>query len=146
MGHTIHYDSFHHLIWKRCPNSVFVGRKRLDVASDAAIVYNEGETGRVPIFSIPVLSVCTFMKLGVVEIDRNESQTLKSKLLKLASPQEKKKQVAQAATWVGYDRYEAGYISDARFKPCVVLYMSRFWAISVLNNNIILKTVVWVLF
>ena len=124
---------------------MFVGRKRLGVAIDAAIVCNEGETGRVPIFSIPVLSVCTFMKLGFVEIYRNGSQTLKSKLLKLASPQEKKKQVAQAATWVGYDRYEVGNISDARFKPCVVFYMSRFWAISVLNDNIILKTVVWIL-
>ena len=88
---------------------MFVGRKRLDVAIDAAIVCNEGETGRVPIFSIPGLSVCTFMKLGFVEIDRNESQTLKSKLFKLASPQEKKKQVAQAATWVGYDSYEDYY-------------------------------------
>ncbi len=69
---------------------VFVGRERLDVAIDAAIVYNEGETGRVPICSIPGLSVGTFMKLGFVEIDRNESQTLKSKLFKLASPQEKR--------------------------------------------------------
>ena len=49
------YDSFHHLIWKRCPKLVCVGRKRLDVAIDAAIVYNEGETGRMPIFSIPGL-------------------------------------------------------------------------------------------
>ena len=88
---------------------MFVGRKRLDVAIDAAIVCNEGETGTVPIFSIPGLSVCTFMKLGFVEIDRNESQTLKSKLFKLASPQEKNKQVAQAATWVGYDSYEDNY-------------------------------------
>ena len=75
------------------------------------------------------------MKLGFVEIDRNESQTLKRKLVKLASPQEKKKQVSQAATWVGYDSYEARYISDARLKPCVVFYMSRFWAMSVLNDN-----------
>ena len=120
------YDSFHHLIWQRCPKSVFVGRKRCDVAINAAIVYNEGETGRVPIFSIPGLSVGTFMKLGFVESDRNESQKLKCKLLKLQSPQEKKKQVAQAATWVGYGSYEAGYISDARFKPCVVYYISRF--------------------
>ncbi len=145
-GTQTSYDSFHHLIWKRCPKSVFVGRKRLDVAIDAAIVCNEGETGRLPIFSIPGLSVCIFIKLGFVEIDRNESQTLKSKLLKLASPQEKKKQVAKATTWMGYDSYEARYISDARFKPCVVFYMSRFWAISVLNDNIILKTVVWILF
>ena len=83
------HDSFHHLIWQRCPKSVFVGRKRLDVAIDAAIVYNEGETGRVPIVSIPGLS--TFMKIGVVEIGRNESQKLKSKLIKLSSPQEKEK-------------------------------------------------------
>ena len=80
----------------RCaPKLVFVGRKRLDVAIDAAIVYYEGETGMVPIFSIPGLSVGTFMKLGFVKIDRNESQKLKCKLLKLLlSPQEKKKQVA----------------------------------------------------
>ena len=73
---------------------MFVGRKRLDVAIDTAIVYYEGETGMVPIFSIPGLSIGTFMKLGFVKIDRNESQKLKCKLLKLLSPQEKKKQVA----------------------------------------------------
>ena len=78
------------------------------------------------------------MKLGFVEIDRNESQK--------PSSQEKKKQVAQAATSVEYDSYEAGYISDARFKPCVVFYISRFRAISVRNDKIILKTVVWILF
>ena len=88
------YDSFHHLIWQRCSNSVIVGRKRLDVAIDAAIVYNEGKTGRLTIFSILGLSVGTFVKLGFVKIDRNESQKLKCKLLKLLSPQEKKKQVA----------------------------------------------------
>ena len=74
--------------------SVIVGRKRLDVAIDDAIVYNEGETGRLPIFSILGLSVGTFVKLGCVKIDRNESQKLKCKLLKLLSHQEKKKQVA----------------------------------------------------
>ena len=61
------------------PKSVFVGRKRLDVAIDATIVYYEGETGMVPIFSIPGLSVGTLMKLGFVKIDRNESQKLKCK-------------------------------------------------------------------
>ena len=55
----------------------------------------KGKTGMVQIFSIPGLSVSTFMKLGFVKIDRNESQKLKCKLLKLLfSPQEKKKQVA----------------------------------------------------
>ena len=36
--------------------SVIVGRKRLDVAIDAAIVHNEGKTGSLPIFSILGLS------------------------------------------------------------------------------------------
>ena len=88
------YDSFHHLICQRCSKSVIVGRKRLNVAIDAAIVYNEGETGRLPIFSNLGLSVGTFVKLGFVKIDRNESQKLTCTLLKLLSPQEKKKQVA----------------------------------------------------
>ena len=108
MGHNIHMIVFIISSGRGAQKSVFVGRKRLDVAIDAAMVYYEGETGRVPIFSIPGLSVGTFMKLGFVKIDRNESQKLKCKLLKLLSPQEKKKQVAQAATWVGYDSYEAG--------------------------------------
>ena len=38
------------------------------------------------------------------------------------------------------------YISDARFKPCVVFFISRVRAISELNDKIILKTVVWILF
>ena len=67
--------------------SVIVDRKRLDVAIDAAIVYNEGETGRLPIYSILELSVGTFVKLGFVNIYRNESQKLKCKLLKLLNPQ-----------------------------------------------------------
>ena len=94
MGHNIHMIVFIISSGRGAPKSVFVGRKRLDVAIDAAIVYYEGETGMVPIFSIPGLSIGTFMKLGFVKIDRNESQKLKCKLLKLLSPQEKKKQVA----------------------------------------------------
>ena len=38
------------------------------------------------------------------------------------------------------------YISDARFKPCVVFFISRVRAISELNDKIILKTVVGILF
>ena len=88
MGHNIHIIVFIISSDRGAQKSVFVGRKRLDVAIDAAMVYDaaivyyEGETGRVPIFSIPGLSVGTFMKLGFVKIDRNESQKLKCKLLK----------------------------------------------------------------
>ena len=45
-------ESFHQLIWKRCPKTTFVGKKRLEIAVyDATIVYNEGELGRRDIFS-----------------------------------------------------------------------------------------------
>ena len=45
-----------------------------------------------------------------------------------------------------YFKLDTIYISDARFKPCVVFFILRFRAISELNNKIILKTVVWILF
>jgi hypothetical protein len=49
-------ESFHNMIWQRCPKTIFVGRKRLEIAvDDATIVYNDGECGRFPIF----------MKLGM---------------------------------------------------------------------------------
>ena len=44
-------ESFHHLIWERCPKTKFVGRKRLEIAvMDAALVFNEGESKRNIIF------------------------------------------------------------------------------------------------
>ena len=50
-------ESFHQLIWLRCPKSGFVGRKRLELAvTDAVIVYNEGEHCRLTIFEALGLS------------------------------------------------------------------------------------------
>ena len=44
-------ESFHNMIWERCPKTTFVGRKRLCLAvADATIVYNDGELGRLNIF------------------------------------------------------------------------------------------------
>ena len=45
-------ESVHNVIWARCPKTSFVGRSRLCLAvDDATIVYNEGERGRLPIFT-----------------------------------------------------------------------------------------------
>lgn len=45
-------ESLHNMIWERCPKTTYVGRKRLCIAvADATIVYNEGELGRLDIFS-----------------------------------------------------------------------------------------------
>ena len=44
-------ESFHHLVWERCPKSTFVCRDRLEVAvSDTTIVFNEGGVGRCAVF------------------------------------------------------------------------------------------------
>ncbi|ELU04515.1 hypothetical protein CAPTEDRAFT_218535 [Capitella teleta] len=43
-------ESFHNLIWERCPKTTFVGRRRLELATyEAAIVYNGGETARLKV-------------------------------------------------------------------------------------------------
>ena len=48
-----------------------MGRMRLEVAVyDAAIVHNEGEMGRLPIFQMLSLEQGAFMKLGFLCIDR----------------------------------------------------------------------------
>ncbi|KAI0222586.1 hypothetical protein LSAT2_026167, partial [Lamellibrachia satsuma] len=64
-------ESFHHLIWSRCPKTVFVGRKRLETAVfDAAVVYNDGEMGRMEIFSNLGLAKGDYMKVAFHAFDR----------------------------------------------------------------------------
>ncbi|ELU03234.1 hypothetical protein CAPTEDRAFT_211173 [Capitella teleta] len=43
-------ESFHHLIWERCPKTVFVGRRRLELGVfDAVLVFNGGESERLKV-------------------------------------------------------------------------------------------------
>ena len=64
-------ESFHHLIWSRCPKTVFVGRKRLETAVfDAAVVYNDGEMGRMEIFSNLGLAKGDYMKVAFHAFNR----------------------------------------------------------------------------
>jgi hypothetical protein len=65
-------ESFHHLIWERCPKNIFVGRTRLQLSVyDAAIVYNEGELGRLPVFDALNLSRSSHLRRGLIAIDSN---------------------------------------------------------------------------
>ena len=51
-------EAFHHLVWDRCPKTTFVGRDRLEIAvNDAVIVFNDGDMGRCEIFKKSGLSV-----------------------------------------------------------------------------------------
>ena len=92
-------ESFHHLIWNRCPKSVFVGRMRLEVAVyDAAIVHNEGEMGRLPIFQMLSLEQGAFTKVGFLCIDRKRVLSAEKQATEAAKTSRKRRQVVQAGT------------------------------------------------
>lgn len=63
-------ESYHNLIWKRCPKSVFVGRDRVNIAAmDAAIVYSDGELGRASVFVKLWLNFGHYCKSGFLSLD-----------------------------------------------------------------------------
>lgn len=63
-------ESFHNLIWLRCPKTGFVGRTRLELAvNDATIVYNEGEVSRMTIFRALHLNASSHLQKGLQNID-----------------------------------------------------------------------------
>ena len=65
-------ESYHNLIWERCPKTTFVGISRLQLAvSDASIVYNEGESARLTIFQALELSCGSHLKAGLNILDSN---------------------------------------------------------------------------
>ena len=69
-------ESFHHLIWERCPKTTFVGRRRLELAvADATIAYNDGELGRLNIFHVLGLSVGKHLRNGLRSIDVKRLQS-----------------------------------------------------------------------
>ena len=65
-------ESFHNVIWQRCPKTIFVGKKRLQLAVDATtIVYNDGECGRFPVFEKLGMDVGRWTRLCFKDIDQN---------------------------------------------------------------------------
>lgn len=65
-------ESFHNVIWQRCPKTIFVGKKRIQLAvDDATIVYNDGECGRFPVFEKLGMEVGKWTKLCFQQLDRN---------------------------------------------------------------------------
>ena len=63
-------ESFHNLVWERCPRTAFVGRRRLELAVyEATIVYNEGEMARMPVFSKLGFQPGGYTASGLKELD-----------------------------------------------------------------------------
>ena len=68
-------ESFHNLIWERCPKTTFAGLTRLQLAvADATIAYNDGEYGRLLIFQVLGLSHGHHLQDGLVMIDQKRIQ------------------------------------------------------------------------
>ncbi|XP_070179258.1 uncharacterized protein [Littorina saxatilis] len=73
-------ESFHHLIWERCPKTTFCGRDRIELAvADATIVFNSGEIKRTDIFvelkmEPGFYTTMCFMELDGARIQRAEVQ------------------------------------------------------------------------
>ncbi|KAK6188679.1 hypothetical protein SNE40_004810 [Patella caerulea] len=64
-------ESFHNMIWERCPKTTFVGRRRLELAvHDATISFNEGELARLTIFEVLKLSAGRYLKVGLNLLDQ----------------------------------------------------------------------------
>ena len=109
-------ESYHHLVWDRCPKAVFVGRDRVAIAvSDATIVNNEGELGRLDVFRNLGLSVGKFQKCGFRNLDlrrvKSAEKQIKtsSKQIKTSSKQRRaKKNIIKAEEDCGDDEYAAG--------------------------------------
>ncbi|CAH8615686.1 unnamed protein product [Dicrocoelium dendriticum] len=75
-------ESFHNLIWQRCPKAGFVGRQRLTLAvADAAVVFNDGERGRLPIFEKLGMSTGLYTRLCCNELDRTRIHAAAAGLL-----------------------------------------------------------------
>ena len=54
-------EAFHHLIRQRCPQVVFVGKKRLENAvNSACVIYNDGELERGKLFELLGLKQGTY--------------------------------------------------------------------------------------
>ena len=88
-------------------------RMRLEVAVyDAAIVYNEGEMGRLPIFQMLSLVQGAFMKVGFLDIYRKQVLSAEKQATEAAKTSRKRRQIVQAGTSTS-DSYEVGAVHVA---------------------------------
>ena len=98
-------ESFHHLVWERCPKPTFVGRDRLEIAvSDATIVFYEGEVGRC--------TVSEKLGLPVGEISKLDYQRVQAAQVE-AKTERKTKRAEKRLLAVGDDSEEESYQAGA---------------------------------
>ena len=85
-----------------------MGRTRLEVAVyGAAIVYNEGEMGKLPIFQMLGLKQGVAMKSGFRGIDRKRVLPVEKQATDAAKTGRRRRRVSQAGTSTGDGSCEA---------------------------------------
>ncbi|GFN86786.1 hypothetical protein PoB_001329200 [Plakobranchus ocellatus] len=86
-------ESFHNLIWTRCPNTVFVSKKHLEIAvDDATIVFNDSERRRLSIFQKLGLSISPYNEHWVQSKDKRR---VKRAYIRTADTIKKRRKMAQ---------------------------------------------------
>uniref|UniRef100_A0A0B7BRA0 Mutator-like transposase domain-containing protein n=1 Tax=Arion vulgaris TaxID=1028688 RepID=A0A0B7BRA0_9EUPU len=102
-------ESFHHLIWTRCPKTTFVGRIRLEIAvDDATIVFNNGELGRHNIFNKLSLSFGKHCFQCFAAVDRKHISSSLKQNLNTKKVERYKKSLLTVQELAGEDCYVPG--------------------------------------
>ena len=102
-------ESFHHLIWNRCPKTVFVGRERLEVAvHDAVIVFNEGEVGRLSVFEKLGLLVGVHARAAFRTLDRKRVESAERQASMVQKARRKHRSLAATGEGPTGEAYQAG--------------------------------------
>ena len=102
-------ESFHHLIWERCPKEIFVGKDRLQIAvDDASIVYNDGEMGRVDIFKNLNLTVGRHQRITYLKIDRKRVRSANTQGMEVSKKRRTERSIAAARETDDRDGYIPG--------------------------------------
>ena len=89
-------EAFHHVIWSRCPKSIFVGRRRLEIAVSAStIVFNSGEVARASIYDKLDLETGAYTNYGMRVQDKQRITDSMIKSSNSKKLQRKEKGVSQ---------------------------------------------------
>ena len=99
-------ESFHNLIWQRCPKTGFVGRKRLRLAvADATIVFNDGEAGRTKVLTELGLPVGIHTKASFKDLDKKRISKAQLQATEAAQAARRQRALGAAAQDVNREDY-----------------------------------------
>lgn len=73
-------ESINNVIWKKCPKTVYVSRKILEIAVNSAVIeFNDGNIGIKPVFEQLGLNVGPFVELNCSNMDKIRIRSMTNK-------------------------------------------------------------------